>query len=122
MYVDESDFSLLKINSPQRLKAIAWADSSQAQLGQRVIAIGSSDYNYQSILNGEITSLIESRSTGSIELLELNLELYKGDSGGPILDQDGCLLGLVMANRKTEDRKSYAIASNKIRQEYLKYR
>ncbi|MBF0490421.1 MAG: trypsin-like peptidase domain-containing protein [Candidatus Omnitrophica bacterium] len=122
LYSSEADFSFLKIKYPHPLKAITWADSSEAKIGQSIIALGSSDYNYQSILGGEITSLIESRSSGAIELLELNLNLYEGDSGGPILDQEGHLLGLVMAKRKTQDRKSYAIASNKIRQEYLKYR
>ena len=122
LYVGEADFSFLKINSPYRLKPIAWADSSQAQLGEPIIALGNSEYNYQSILGGKIISLIQSMSTGRVELLELNLNLYQGDSGGPILDQQGRLLGLVMAKQKSEDRKSYAIASNKIRQEYLKYK
>ena len=122
MYVSEADFSFLKIDPPYPLKAVTWADSSQAQLGEPIIALGNSDYNHQSILGGQITSLIESMSSGSIELLELNLNLYQGDSGGPILNQEGQLLGLVMAKRKNEDRKSYAIASNKIRQEYLKYK
>ena len=120
LYASEADFSFLKIDTSYPLQAIPWADSSQAQLGQKIIALGNSDNNHQSILGGQITSLIESMSTNNIELLELDINLYQGDSGGPILDEDGRLLGLIMAKRKTEERKSYAIASNKIRQEYLK--
>ncbi|MEI7998130.1 MAG: serine protease [Candidatus Omnitrophota bacterium] len=120
---NEADFSFLKINTHLPLKPITWADSSLAQLGEPIIAIGgSSDLNHQSILGGKITSLIESKSSGNIELLELNVNLYEGDSGGPILNRQGHLLGLIMAKRKKEDRKSYAIASNKIRREYLKYK
>ena len=122
VFASESDFSFIKINPPYTLKAIAWADSSQVQLGEPIIALGNSDLNNQSILGGEITSLLESMSNNTIELLEVNLNLYQGDSGGPILDRQGRLLGLIMGKRKSQDRKSYAIASNKIRQEYLKYK
>ncbi len=122
LYASPADFSFLKVNAPSPLAAISWADSSQAQLGEVIVALGSSELNHQSILGGQITSLIENKSTGKIELLELNLDLHQGDSGGPILDQQGRLLGLIMGKQKSEDRKSYAIASNKIRREYLKYK
>ena len=120
LYASEADFSFIKIDTGYPLPPIEWADSSQAQLGEPIIAIGNSEYNNQSILGGEITSLLESISSNTIEMIELNLNLYKGDSGGPILNQHGQFLGLIMAKRTTQDRKSYAIASDKIRQEYLK--
>lgn len=119
IYASDADFSFVKIDSPNNLNAIKWADSSKAEIGQPIIALGNSEFDKQSILGGEITSLIESMSSNSIEMLELNLNLYQGDSGGPILDNQGRLLGLIMGKRTTQDRKSYAIASNKIRQEYL---
>ncbi len=122
IYASEADFSFIKINAPYKLKAVPWADSSKAQLGEPIVAIGNSELNNQSILGGEITSLLESMSNNTIELIELNLNLYQGDSGGPIFDTQGRLLGLIMAKRLSQDRKSYAIASNKIRQEYLKLR
>lgn len=120
VFVSESDFSLLQINAQRPLSYIPFADSSKAQIGEPIMAVGNSEFNSQSILGGEITSLLESKSSNTIEILELNLNLYKGDSGGPILNQQGEFLGLVMGKRNKEDRKSYAIASNKIRQEYLK--
>jgi S1-C subfamily serine protease len=119
--VGEGDFSLLKIDPPYKLKAIPWAESSKAQLGESIMAYGSSDLNHQSMLGGIITGLVQSQSTGMVELIELNLNLYQGDSGGPILDQQGRLLGLVMGKEKNEDRKSFAIASDKIRLAYLNF-
>ena len=120
LYASDADFSFIKIDVPSPLQAVSWADSSQAQLGQPIIALGNSDYNNQTILGGKITSLIESMSNGTIEFIELDINLYQGDSGGPILNNNGQLLGLIMAKRKNQDRQSYAIASDKIRQEYLK--
>lgn len=122
VYTNEADFSFLRIHPAHPLKAIKWADSSNIHVGTPVVALGNSDLNQESIIGGNITNLLESFSNGNIELIEVNINLYKGDSGGPILDEDGRLLGLIMAKRKTQDKKSYAIASNKIRQEYLNYK
>ena len=117
-----SDFSFIKISPPKPLQPIRWAESSELNLGDKIIALGNSEINSQSIISGEITSILTSKATGAIEFLEVNINLYQGDSGGPILDQQGRLLGLIMGKRLSQDRQSYAIASDKIRREYLNYR
>ncbi len=117
-----SDFSLIKVTPPLPLKPIAWAESSQIQLGEEILSIGNSDYDNHSILSGQVTSLIQSHSTGEIEFIVTNLNLYKGDSGGPIIDRQGRLLGIVMGKEKSLDRTSIAIASDVIRKEYIKYK
>ena len=116
------DFSLLKINPSHPLKAIAWADSQLIKPGQNIIGIGNSDYDHQSILTGQVISLVKNRKTGKNELIQVNLNLYHGDSGGPILDENCRLLGMVMAKEKTKDRSSLAIASNAIRKQYVQYK
>jgi len=117
----EYDFSFLKIDPPYPLQPVHWADSSLANIGDPVIAIGNSDYDNQSILEGHIKNILQSRSMMTNDFLELDLDLYKGDSGGPILDEEGRLLGMVMAKRESEPNSSIAIASNKIRLQYLQY-
>ena len=52
----------------------------------------------------------------------MKMTLNHGDSGGPIMNEQGSLLGLIMGNQKSDTTKSYAIASNEIQQEYFKYR
>jgi S1-C subfamily serine protease len=122
VYSSDADFSFLKIDPPSPLRAITWADSSLAQVGTPIITLSNADDDHQHVLGGEITNLIEGMSSDKVELFELNLNLYHGDSGGPLLDNQGQLLGLIMAKRIDENNKSYAIASNKIQQEYLKYK
>jgi S1-C subfamily serine protease len=104
------------------LDSVAWVDSSIAKIGDPIIAIGNSDYNNQSIMEGHITSILQSLSTSTNDFFELDLDLNKGDSGGPILDEKGRLLGMVMAKRESQQNSSIAIASNKIRQQYLQYK
>jgi S1-C subfamily serine protease len=121
VYSSDADFCFLKVDPPYPLQTITWADSSLAPVGTPIIALTNGDDGQQHILGGEITSLTDGISSNSVELLELNLNLIPGDSGGPLLDDQGHLLGLIMAKRKDEDNKTYAIASNKIQQEYSQY-
>ncbi len=122
-YVSPShDFSFLTISTNKKLRAAPWADSDKANLGERVIGIGNSIYNNQSLLSGQITSFLQSKSTANNEFIETDLHLYHGDSGDPIFNSNGQLLGIIMANRKSQARVSLAIASNKIREQYLQYK
>jgi len=118
----EYDFSFLKINPPHPLQRVPWADSSLVNVGDTIIAVGNSDYDNQSIMSGHVKSIIQSLSTSTKDFLELDLDLFHGDSGGPILDDQGRLLGMIMAKRESQSNSSIAIASNKIHQQYLQYK
>jgi S1-C subfamily serine protease len=118
----ENDFSFLRIYPPHPLYRVKWADSSQVDVGDEIIAIGNSEFDGQSIMSGHIKGLLQSRSSLSNDFLVLDLVLYKGDSGGPILDDKGRLLGMIMAKKESEPNSSIAIASNKIHLRYLQYK
>ncbi|MDE2028640.1 MAG: trypsin-like peptidase domain-containing protein [Candidatus Omnitrophica bacterium] len=116
------DFSFLRIHPPHPLPSVAWADSSLVGVGQDILAVGNSDYDNRSIMSGHIKGILRDRTTLTNDFLELDLDLNHGDSGGPILDRQGRLLGMVMAKRESQPNSSIAIASNKIHQQYLQYR
>jgi len=118
----EYDFSFLRIYPPHALQSITWADSSLINIGDTIIAVGNSDYDNQSIMSGHIKSILQNMSTSTNDFLELDLDLYHGDSGGPILDEQGRLLGMVMAKRESQENSSIAIAANKIHLQYLQYK
>jgi len=118
----EYDFSFIKIQPPSPLIPVTFADSSLVNVGDTIVAVGNSDYDNQSIMSGHIKSIIQSMSTSNYDFLELDLDLYHGDSGGPILDYQGRLLGMIMAKRESQPNSSIAIASNKIHQQYLQYK
>jgi len=122
IYSSDADFSFIKVDPPYPLTVITWADSSTAQAGTPIIALTTADDDQQHILGGAITNLLPGMASNNIELFELNLNLVHGDSGGPLLDDQGHLLGLIMAKRTKEENKTYAIASNKIQQEYTQYK
>jgi len=121
VYSSDADFSFIKIEPPYPLRVITWADSAQAHIGSPVIALSIGNDDQQHILGGEITNMTIGVDSNKPELFELNLDLTHGDSGGPLLDEQGQLLGVIMAKRLSQDNKSYAISSEKIQQEYMQY-
>lgn len=118
----QADLCLIKINAPFPLRAISLADSSDIQIGRNVIAVGNAGFNPQRIQGGQVINVFKGVSSNNVELLEMNIPLKPGDSGGPILNEQGSLLGLIMGKQVSDPTKSYAIASNRIQQEYYKYR
>jgi len=115
------DFSFLKIHPPYPLSKIPWASASHIENGQAIIVIRHSDTDKLSVMAGHIKNIIRDRHGQSIDFLELDLTLRHGDSGEPILDAQGRLLGMVMARRESRPDTIIAIAATKIRRQYLQY-
>lgn len=119
-YVSADDLALLKINAERPLKPISFANSNKAQIGQEIIHIGTSELLNETISAGRITgigrnSLRKLVDNITVQLIQVNLRLFEGDSGGPLLNKKGKLIGLIVAKNTKKDQITYAIPSNKIR-------
>ncbi|MBF0523205.1 MAG: serine protease [Candidatus Omnitrophica bacterium] len=118
------DLALLKIMSPHPLKPVDFADSNTVKLGDDVINIGSSDILNGTISGGVVNGLGTSRTsqnTDNVEVIKVYMNIYKGDSGGPLLNRQGQLIGMMAAKLEHHDRASLAIPSNKIKKLYLEF-
>ncbi len=115
------DFSILRINSPDKLPYIDWADSDALALGQDIITIGHSSLLKNTVSGGYVTGkgTSDSLDDTSVELVKLNINHYPGDSGGPVFDREGKFIGLLNAKRLTEDKACFAVPSNKIHSAYF---
>ncbi len=119
----EYDFAILKIDPPFPLNPIEWADSDRIELGQPVITIGHSPLLDQTISGGQVNGLgTRTLEDGSVtpELIEISINHYPGDSGGPVFNSEGQFIGLMNAKRTTIQRAAFAVPANKIHLEYLK--
>jgi len=117
------DLAYLSITPPYPLLPIVFADSDKVQLQDEIVTVGNSEVLKQTISGGFIigigTSATEKQQgLDTTGLLQTSINLYKGDSGGPLLDQKGHLIGLMVAGQIKKDHSSFAIPSNKIKQYY----
>jgi len=112
----EQDLALLKISSQTPLHPIEFANSDSVKAKDEVIHVGTSQYLKDTISGGIVTGLrTRTVSSGKIvELIQVNINLYHGDSGGPLLNHRGQLIGMMVAKNLKKERISFAIPSNKI--------
>ncbi|MCA9409473.1 MAG: serine protease [Candidatus Omnitrophica bacterium] len=113
-----ADLALLKVKPPFHLEAVSFADSNRVRLRDEIINIGHSELLHKTISGGKISGIGTRDGRGNIELIQVNMNLYKGDSGGPLFDHNGRLIGMITAKNFAKDKTSYAIPSNKIRELY----
>lgn len=98
--VPQEDLALLKIARTQ-LPAIQFGDSTQAQVGQFVIALGSPFGLDRSATLGIISALnrtVSESPNGPAErltgVIQMSAPIYPGNSGGALIDVHGHLLGI----------------------------
>ncbi len=120
----DQDLAFLKITPPYPITRIDFADSANVKINEEIVTVGSSPFLKKTISAGRIIGLgKQGRSPDSIhpDLFQININIYHGDSGGPLFNFKGQLVGLMVAGQFKIDRSSFAIPSNKILQLYLKY-
>ncbi|MBF0619203.1 MAG: trypsin-like peptidase domain-containing protein [Candidatus Omnitrophica bacterium] len=112
------DVSVIRISAGQPLHAVEFANPDEMTLGEKVITIGHSPLLLKTISGGTITAIGVKNNDPSKtpQFLELNINHYEGDSGGPVFDENGYFLGLISAKRSSVNRASFAIPAEMIRQ------
>ena len=98
---------------------LQFADSDNVQPGQMAIAVGSPLGLNDSITLGVISGLNRTVDTGVTGMLQTDAALYPGNSGGPLLDADGNVIGINTAVETTQGAGAigFAIPSNIARDE-----
>jgi len=115
----EQDLAFLKINSENPLPFCELSDSNSIRLEDRVYSIGGSMILKNTISEGIISGIgvRKHQKPGAhqyVDLIQVNFDLYHGDSGSPLLNPDGKLLGIMAASAINRSKVAYAIPSNKI--------
>lgn len=84
-----NDLALLKISPKSRLRTIAFGDSSDVKVGQKVLAIGN-PFGF----SGTLTSGIVSRIDYAKGRIQTDAAINPGCSGGPLLNSQGEVIGI----------------------------
>ena len=116
------DMAFLSIRAPFSLSFVPLANSDELVSGARVYCIGHTLNHTGSLFGGEVSGILKQpafRGPRPVFLqVRFGFHLYSGDSGSPILNQKGALLGLVSGGRRNGDMAALAVASNVIRDAY----
>lgn len=123
--VPEQDIALIRVSPPHPLPYLAFSDSDRVQIGHKAYTIGNSAFVKGSLNGGEISGIgrrnHEKAGENKTAVLQVNFNLYQGDSGCPVMDERGNLIGLVAAAQTSRPDVTFAIPSNTIKQIYQEY-
>lgn len=107
-YSESKDLCVLRINTPLKVK-VAALSSGEVKRGDAVYAVGypaAADYlsasyaissDETTITNGVVSSVRDTTFTavgGTLRLIQMNADINQGNSGGPLFDEKGRVVGI----------------------------
>jgi len=129
---DGNDVALLKVDA-KNLKALKLGNSDNLAVGQTVIAIGTPLGEYAgSVTTGVISGLGRSVTASSgwfgsttkvyENVIQTDAAVNPGNSGGPLINTQGEVIGINFATTANADNISFALPINVVKQRLEEYR
>jgi serine protease Do len=92
------DLALVKVDPPRPLVAVRWGDSDAVQVGQRVFVVGNALGAGMSVTSGIVSALHRNiKDTPYDDLIQTDAAINHGNSGGPLFDRRGEVIGIATA-------------------------
>jgi S1-C subfamily serine protease len=120
-----NDIAFLKIDGVSDLKSATLGNSKTITVGQQVIAIGNALGMYQNtvtsgIISGIGRSLTATDSTGTMQeelndMIQTDAAINSGNSGGPLINAAGEVIGINTATGVSAENMGFAIASSSVK-------
>ena len=102
-----TDVAVLKIDAQEELPVLPFADSDRVKVGQFAIAIGNPfQLNYTvttGIVSGKGRSLLPAFTMHYQDFIQTDAWINRGNSGGPLLNIHGEVIGINSAIRRADD-------------------
>ena len=91
----KTDIALLKVKTDKPLPATVWGDSDAARVGDWVLAIGNPFGLGGSVTAGILSARQRDINSGPYDdFLQTDAPINRGNSGGPMFDMDGRVIGI----------------------------
>lgn len=114
-----NDVAFLKVKDVSGLTAATLGDSKTIQAGQQVVAIGNALGLYQNtvtsgVISGTGRSITASDTSGSMveklnDLIQTDAAINSGNSGGPLINAAGEVIGINSATSSSAENVGFAI-------------
>jgi len=112
VYASDRNLDLALIRVAEKLPPLELADSDLVNPGAAVIVIGNPHGLKHSVVSGVVSGR---RVFDGLKMLQLAIPVEPGNSGGPVLDMQGRVLGIVTRKSAVSDNLGFAIEINTLK-------
>lgn len=112
-YDSRTDIAVLKIDDAKDLKAAAFGNSENIELGEDIIVVGNpGGLDYQNSITKGIVSAVDRKmsSTSLVKYIQTDAAINPGNSGGPIVNLYGQVVGIATAKIVSEKYEGMGFA------------
>ncbi|MBM3995703.1 MAG: trypsin-like serine protease [Planctomycetes bacterium] len=107
------DLAVVKIDAKKKLKPLVLGDSTKLPQGLAIVAIGHPRGLQHSVVAGVLSG---KRDIDGVSMLQLAIPIEQGNSGGPVLDPQGRVVGVVTLQSRETANLGYAVPVNSLKQ------
>jgi serine protease Do len=109
------DLAILKVKvGPEGLPALKLGDSDRLEQGQKLVAMGNPEGLEFSVVEGVVSAIRETEIDG-VPMLQVALPIERGNSGGPVLNARGEVVGVLTLKSLRTDNLGFAMPVNGLR-------
>lgn len=117
------DLALLAIDVP-RLTPLPLGDSDSLHVGEWIVVLGNAFGDEVSVTAGLVSatgrdaaaSLVPGRAMGFRTFLQTDARIHRGNSGGPVLDTAGHVIGVAVATGDRAGELSFVVPINRVKE------
>lgn len=115
----DTDVALVRVSDASGLTPAPLGDSDRAEVGSFVIAIGSPLGLHHTVTSGVLSAKARGLDASGMEFLQTDAAVNPGNSGGPLLDLSGQVIGVVTSMLSTGGENvglNFAIPINTVKE------
>jgi serine protease Do len=105
------DLALLKVET-KGLPVLSLADSDKLKDGQALVAVGNPQGLKHSVVSGVLSG---KREIDGRPLLQLAMPVEQGNSGGPVVDKEGRVVGVITMKSAVTENLGFAVSVNRLK-------
>jgi hypothetical protein len=113
---EKNDLAILKLDSSEA-RAVKLGDSEKVAVGSSIVVIGNPEGFKKSVTNGLVSGV---RTLDGQQLFQISAPISHGSSGGPVFDDKGQVVGVVVAFLSDGQNLNFAIPINLVSEMWAK--
>ncbi len=115
---EQTDIAVVKLKDAKNMSCVTLGDSDMLQIGELAVAIGNPLGSFESTVTvGVISATSRDINTNgyTVELLQTDASINSGNSGGPLINSFGEVIGVTNAKISSAEGLGFAIPINSVK-------